>query len=79
MVNRLVSHLRCSSFFCELSRSFRAGLIYGEPSALHFLGLQEEDVVAFGVVEDGPGLRVLAGFWFLVEDAFAAYGIDCGG
>lgn len=35
--------------------------------------------MAFGVVEDGPGLTVLSGFRFVVDDAFTAYGIDCGG
>lgn len=74
-----MSHLRCSSFIGELSRPFRAGRICAAPSALSFLGLEEEDVVAFGVVEDGPGLTVLAGFWFVAEDAFVAYGFDGGG
>jgi hypothetical protein len=41
--------------------------------------LEEEDVVAFGVVEDGPGWAALGGFWFVVEDAFAAQGFYCGG
>jgi hypothetical protein len=56
-----VSRLRRSGFFCMVPSPQRAGLISAAPPALRFLRLEEKDVVAFGVVEDGPGWAMVAG------------------